>query len=178
MQSAGSSAHTSYQVDQKWAGNQRLNNHRMFSLEISLLICALFFKRISFKTNIRIFIWIFLWNYYFELISIMCMPAPAYTLELCYAIKVNKKAGGESQTAIALFQTWSFTFQTEFYSRPENLFFPNNKNLQSDGTHLSLLLRLTKPTNDKLSFLQQENLSYLKKRSEIIGDNMFGYCLV
>ena len=51
------------------------------------------------------------------------MPALAYTLELCYAIKVNKKAGGESQTAIALFQTWSFTFQTEFYRRTWKLNF-------------------------------------------------------
>ena len=57
------------------------------------------------------------------------MPALAYTLELCYAIKVNKKAGGESQTAIALFQTWSFTFQTEFYRRPENLFLAAKKQL-------------------------------------------------
>ena len=69
-------------------------------------------------------------------------------------------------------------FKLNFIDALKLIFFPNNKNLQSDGTHLSLLLRLTKPTNDKLSFLQQENLSYLKKRSEIIGDNMFGYCLV
>lgn len=49
----------------------------------------------------------------------MCMPFP---LELCSAIKVYKKAGGESQTAIALFQTLSFTFQTEFHRQAD--FFP------------------------------------------------------
>lgn len=119
VQSDRSATHSRHQVVQKWKRNQGLYNNSMFSLEIRLLICALFFKRISFKTNIRIFIWIFLWNYYFELISIMCMPFP---LELCSAIKVYKKAGGESQTAIALFQTLSFTFQTEFHRQAD--FFP------------------------------------------------------